>query len=135
MKTSAIPLMMALALVVGSFAAGASEPTRCDQIQWPDSVLERYPDADKACRAVIVRDGVRYVKFTARFVRTDADGNVFVKVRLPDGSTGPRAFKAPQYLDVQSETSRSSYDFRELERGEILDVFIPVTSWSDAGRA
>ena len=128
MKTPATPLMMILALSLACSAASAAEPTGCDQIEWPQAVLDRYPDADKACQAVIVQNGVRYVKFTARFVRIDNDGNVFVKVRLPDGTTAPRAFKAPHYLDVQSQTNRSAYDFRELEKGEILDVFIPMTS-------
>ena len=122
-----------LAMSLGSPAV-AAESTGCDQIEWPEKVLEMYPGADEACQKVITRKGVRYVQFAATFVRADADGNVIVKVRLADGTSTEQEFQAPDYLNVQSESGRSDYDFRELKKGDVLDVFIPETSWAGKGQ-
>jgi hypothetical protein len=129
MTTRATPLLTALAMSLGCGMVSAADTMSCDQIVWPAAVLEEYPDADKACQQVILQNGKRYVQFSAKFVRADADGNVIVKVMMADGKLSQREFKAPQYLDVKSETGMTAYDFRELRAGDVLDVFIPTTLW------
>ena len=131
MKTRALTLLTALALGAGlSTTASSAETFGCDQIVWPAAVLKGFPNAPEACRNVIVRNGVRYAQFTAKFIRADADGKVIVKIRLPGGhTTAAREFFAPQDFEVLSESGDAAYNFDELERGAILDVFIAESRW------
>lgn len=128
-------LLTALLMGSGFSMAVGGERVGCDQIEWPDPVLKGFPDAEKACRKVIVRNGVRYAQFTAKFVRVDADGKVFVTVMMPDGSRPARGFTAPRDLHVLSHSGKTTFDFQELEKGDLLDVFIAETRWSVKGES
>jgi len=132
MKTRVLTLLTALALGAGfATTASSTEPLSCDQIEWPAAVLRGFPDAPEACRNVIVRNGVRYAQFTAKFIRAESDGKVIVKVRLPGGHTSAaREFFAPRDFEVLSESGNSAFYFKELERGAILDVFISESRWT-----
>jgi hypothetical protein len=59
----------------------------CQQVQFSEQVLERFPDARQSCLDVITRDGEEYAVFKAQL--QEVRGNTLrVRVRNPDGSYG-----------------------------------------------
>ena len=48
-------------------------------MKWKAQVLQKYPDINKACKDVVVRDGVRYVKISGK-VRRAANGSLTVRL-------------------------------------------------------
>jgi hypothetical protein len=63
-------------------ASGAS----CDQVNWSDAALAKYPQIGKACQAVVERDGKTYLKFEAE-VRKVAKKGEELTVAFKDGQT------------------------------------------------
>jgi len=83
--------MKKVAFVLASIAASAvftvSAQTQtqstsagsCSDVKWKADVLQKYPDINKACKDVVVRDGVRYVKVSGK-VRRAANGSLTVRL-------------------------------------------------------
>ena len=83
--------MKKVAFVLASIAASAvftvSAQTQtqstsagsCSDVKWKAEVLQKYPDINKACKDVVVRDGVRYVKVSGK-VRRAANGSLTVRL-------------------------------------------------------
>lgn len=115
-----------LAACLGTTAAAAGSPADCAAINWKPDILERFQDIDRACQGVVERDGKRYVRFTVEFVRRHNNGDVEVLMELRGGKPVKRIFHAPSDFSVDSPTGLSDFKFAELERGEILDVFIAL---------
>ncbi|RMF97591.1 MAG: hypothetical protein D6727_05230 [Gammaproteobacteria bacterium] len=111
---------------LGTSTASAGGPEDCAAIDWRPDILQRFVDIDRACQGIVERDGRRYVRFTVEFVRRHNNGDVEVLMELRDGKPVKRIFHAPSDFSVDSPTGLSDFKFAELERGEVLDVFIAL---------
>jgi len=58
----------------------------CDQVNWSDAALAKYPQIGSACQAVVERDGKAYLKFEAE-VRKVAKQGQELTVAFKDGQT------------------------------------------------
>jgi hypothetical protein len=58
----------------------------CDQVNWSDAALAKYPQIGSACQAVLERDGKAYLKFEAE-VRKVAKKGEELTVAFKDGQT------------------------------------------------
>lgn len=122
-----LPLLgIALAGLSGSPAIG-EEIVSCDQIDWKQQILISFDGIQDACQKVIVRDGVRLVRFKVKFVNSDPDGDVHVLMYLRDGTRVERTFSAPQNFRASSESGNSDFRMNELDPGDVLDVDIPLS--------
>jgi hypothetical protein len=90
-----IKIAVCLGCVLGcsAFAAGAqtsvdrsftTSSETCDGITWSDRAVQMYPTIAKACQAVEVRNGKKYVKFEGT-VRRNVDRGKQLVVRFKDG--------------------------------------------------
>jgi len=80
--------LVALAGLGLSVNVSATDLT-CSDITFTPEALAAYEFADKACLAVVDRDGKTYAKFTA--TKVDAFGNsTFLRFKHNDGTEGPR---------------------------------------------
>jgi hypothetical protein len=66
-------------------AVCAQNPAGCQKVQFSQEVLNRFPNAPKACLDVISRDGQDYAVFKAQLDRVS--GNTMrVRIKKPDGT-------------------------------------------------
>jgi hypothetical protein len=90
----------------------------CDQIQWSQEALDKYPKIASACQDVMERDGRYYVKFAGTVRRVSGDN---VTVNFKDGSvltlTPPENMSL--YIDGRPRTVRN------LRRGDELTFYVP----------
>lgn len=62
------------AIVGIPMAAVAAEPNNpCSALHWNAKFLEMYPRAALACQDVVVKDGVKYAKFTGHVIKVNPD--------------------------------------------------------------
>jgi hypothetical protein len=120
-------------MMTGIIAAGlcatpafGEEIVACDEINWKASVLLQFDGAEEACQDVAIRDGTRYVRFEAIFRHARSNGDIYVSVRLHDGTSVEHVFPTPRHLLVSSPSGGSDFAIRELSRGDVLDVYIPI---------
>ena len=80
-----ISLLLACIAVsaAGPVSAQSTSAGSCADVKWKAGVLQKYPDINKSCVDVVVRDGTRYVKVSGK-VRRAANGVVTVRLDHSD---------------------------------------------------
>lgn len=90
MRTTIFVLMsLASAAVLAQSATDKSfgvSGASCDQVNWSDAALAKYPQIGKACQAVVERDGKYYIKFDGE-VRKVAKKGEELTVEFKGGQT------------------------------------------------
>ena len=99
----------------------------CDEVNWEEQILLHFDGIEEACQEVVIRDGDQYVRFEVKFIRATIDGDVHVRMKLQDGTRVERVFPAPKALNVSSNSGMTDFAMHELERGDVLDVYIPMS--------
>jgi len=105
----------------------SEESFGCDDIHWKQQLLVVVDDMEQACQEVVVRRGESYVRFEAEFVRLSSDGDAQVLMVMQDGTRVERSIRAPSDFHVLSYSGKTNFHLRDLSRGDILDVFIPLS--------
>jgi len=102
----------------------------CGNIQFGPSITSQFPNARNACLDVVTREGRQFAHFKGRITRVSGN-QVEAEFKLPDGTYGrPVSFTPPaeQRLRIAGQT----YRFRDLSRGQELDVYLPPDRWEIA---
>jgi len=99
----------------------------CDEVEWKQQILLIFDGIEEACQEVVIRDGNSYVRFEVEFDRATVDGDVFVLMKLQDGTRVERVFPAPRDFHALSSSGKTNFAMRELARGDVLDVYIPMS--------
>lgn len=99
----------------------------CDQIDWKEQILVNFAGIEQACQEIVVRNGHKYVRFEVEFVHASTRGDVDVLLSMRDGRTVARTFSAPASFEASSSSGKSSFHMRDLSRGDMLDVYIPIS--------
>jgi hypothetical protein len=121
----AVSCLLALAWSSASIAQG-----NCGDIEFTGEVARQLPNAADACLDIVERDGRPYAHFEARIVRA-SNSEVVAEFRRPDGSYGdPVSFTPPS--DARVRIQGRSYRYRDLARGQELDVYMPPDRWEIA---
>ncbi len=76
---------LAASLLVSVFAAPAMAAD-CSDVTWHQDVLAQYPSVANACQEVIEKDGKKYVKLKAEFVRYREPHKIQLEVFEQDGN-------------------------------------------------
>jgi hypothetical protein len=122
-----IAILSVLPLLAIGNAASAQMDLTCDDIQFTNAVLSRYPDARNGCIDVVVADGELFAKMTVELLRTGTNRAVF-RFKHPDGSFGPTQ-RADLDPDWRAEIGGREYRIRELQRGQELNLYLPSDRW------
>jgi hypothetical protein len=121
-------LLLGLSIaVLCIFPAYGDDVVECDEVIWEEQILLHFDGIEEACQEVVIRDGNRYVRFEVKFVRATVEGDVYVRMKLRDGTRVERVFPAPKDLSVASASGKTDFAMRDLTRGDVLDVYIPLS--------
>ena len=127
-KTSTVgaaAVLLALAWAQPSMAQG-----NCGNIQFTSAITSQFPQARNACLDVVTRDGQQYAHFQARVVRVQGN-TVEAEFKLPDGTYG-RPISVTPNPDSRVKIQGRTYRYRDLSRGQELDVYLPPDRWEIA---
>ena len=117
---------LAIAALFISLAFG-DDVIECNEVNWKEQLLLIFDGIEEACQEVVIRDGNQYVRCEVKFIRATVDGDVYVRMKLRDGTRVERVFPAPKALSVSSNSGMTDFAMHELERGDVLDVYIPMS--------
>lgn len=123
-RVTAVGLSVA---VLCMYPAFAEDVVGCDDINWTQQVLLQFDGIEEACQEVVIRDGNSYVRFEVEFDHATVDHDVYVKMKMQDGTRVESVFPAPQDFHVLSSSGKTDFNIHELAKGDILDVYIPMS--------
>jgi hypothetical protein len=127
-KTSTVgaaAVLLALAWAQPSMAQG-----NCGNIQFTGDITNRFPQARNACLDVVTREGQQYAHFQARVARVQGN-TVEAEFKLPDG-TYSRPISVTPAADARVKIQGRTYRYRDLSRGQELDLYVPPDRWEIA---
>jgi hypothetical protein len=127
-KTSTVgaaAVLLALAWAQPSMAQG-----NCGNIQFTGDITNRFPQARNACLDVVTREGQQYAHFQARVARVQGN-TVEAEFKLPDG-TYSRPISVTPAADARVRIQGRTYRYRDLSRGQELDLYVPPDRWEIA---
>jgi hypothetical protein len=116
-------VLLALSWTQSSFAQAPS----CNDLNFTGPVAREFPDARKACLDVVEREGKDFAHFQAR-IRNVRGGTVEAEFRMPDG-TYSRPITVTPDPSARVRIGGRDYRWRELSRGQELDVWLPPDRW------
>ncbi len=99
----------------------------CDDLTFTGPVARQFPDARDACLGVETREGRPYAHFNAR-IRNVRSNVVEAEFKLPDGTYGRPITFTPD-PDARVRIAGRDYRYRDLSRGQELDVWLPPDRW------
>ena len=126
MKTNSL---VAASLMVATLGAAqpASAQTGCEDINFDSTITDRFPEAQNSCIGVEMREEQPYALFHAEIVRVSGN-TVSAKFRQPNGEYS-ETYAFDMDSDDRVEIDGRKYRYRELSRGQELDVYVPASRW------
>ena len=115
------------ALLVLFWSQSTFAQGNCGAIAFSDAISSRFPNARNACLDVVERGGKQLAHFQARVTRVRGN-SVEAEFKLPNGKYGrPVTFTPP--ADARTRIAGQSYRYTDLNRGQVLDVYLPPDRW------
>ena len=125
-----IRISMIGACVLGTLAAGANAQTNvdrsftasgktCAEVHWSEATLQKYPQIGNACREVLERDGVRFVKFEGT-LNTNVEHGKELKVKFRGANE--MTLTPPPELNVYIDNRK--VPVHDLKRGDELTFYV-----------
>jgi len=119
-------ILLSLALTGFGFSPAFGDSSRgCEEINWSQQILADFEDIKNACQEVVVRNGKTFVRFEAKLVRVLNDNKMEVLITLKDGDSVERVFSMPSDFQILSYSGKTTFNPKQLDRGDKLDIFIP----------
>ncbi len=120
----------AAAVLIGATAFGiapalAAHPTgpTCMDITWNADLLKSFPRAPAACQEVVVRDGKKFARFTAKVTAIGPD---IVKVRFLNVAGDPgREITIKPGPDSRVVIAGKKVEYSKLRKDDELTVWMP----------
>jgi hypothetical protein len=88
MRSSTRLALCAAILGLSVFPSANAQQSKCQSVQFSDSVLQRFPRAREVCLDVITRNGEEYAVFKADLLRVSGQ-SARMRAKLPDGTHAP----------------------------------------------
>jgi len=121
---------VAVLLLAASWSQVALAQAGCSDLVFTGDIARQYPNANNACLDVVTKDGQPYAHFVARITRVSGN-TVEAEFKQRDGTyTRPISFTPAANARVR--IAGQSYRYRELTRGQELDVYLPPDRWAIA---
>lgn len=121
------------ACALAAFAVGASAQTSvdrsftshgakdCKHIEWSDATLAKYPRIADACRDVMERDGMTFVKFQGTLMSNNNGKELVVKFK---GANEMTLTPPPELKGVYVDNKKEPVPVAELKRGDDLTFYV-----------
>lgn len=116
-----------LGLLLGQQAM-AQDTLTCDDIEWSAVITDQYPEIDKACNAVMEKNGELYARVSIEVLRVRNNVLTF-RVLNRDGSSGG-AFTQNVGTDWRANIGDREVRARDLMRGQRLNIYLPPDRWA-----
>lgn len=117
-------------LLALSWTGAALAQGNCSQLVFTGPVAREFPEARNACLGVETREGRQFAHFQAR-IRSVRGNTVEAEFKMPDGSYS-RPISVTPNPDSRVRIAGQSYRWRDLSRGQELDVYLPPDRWEIA---
>jgi hypothetical protein len=117
---------LCVALVAMPLAAVA-EDKGCDSVNWGQEVLSKFPNAQKACQGVTMKNGEAYAKYTAKVVSNDKKS---VTVHLLDRDQ--KAISEVKFVPNPNQKitiEGKGTNYMDLKKGQVLNLYIAHNRW------
>lgn len=99
----------------------------CRDLTFTGPVARQFPQAQEACLDVETREGRPFAHFQAR-IRSVRGNTVEAEFKMPDG-TYSRPISVTPDPEARVRIGGRSYRYRDLSRGQELDVYLPPDRW------
>jgi len=124
---------LASLLAIPGIAAADDNKMGCDNVNWGADVTEAFPQVQKACQGVTVKNDMAYAHFKAKVYDAKKD-EVTVDFLDRDGKGVSRVKFAPPAdaaVLVRSSTAPDGVktEYSKLQKGSIIDFYIPHDHW------
>lgn len=116
-------LVVSLIALAASPVALAQDAPGCADLEFAKEITDVLPQANQACREVVMKDGEPYARFTAEIVSNQAR-TVRAKFKRADG-TWTESYKFRPDQKARIHIQGQSYRWSEIDRGQQLDVYLP----------
>lgn len=125
MRSSTRLVLCAAVLGLSAFPSVNAQQSKCQSVQFSDSVLLRFPRAREACLDVITRNGEEYAVFKADLLRVSSQ-SARMRAKLPDGSRAPAQTIR---LDPKRRVLVDGKPVRpdQLAVGQVITAYVKVT--------
>jgi len=122
MKRAFLACASLAALAASPIALAQDAPT-CADLEFATAITDVLPQANEACREVVIKDGQPFARFTAEIVFNRAR-TVRAKFQRADGTwTDNYAFRPDQSARIHVQGQ--SLFWSEIQRGQQLDIYLP----------
>jgi hypothetical protein len=126
-KSSSLVGVAATLLALSWSSAGVAQGN-CGNIEFGPEITNQFPNARNACLGIVQRGNEQFARFEAR-IRNVRGSQVEAEFRQADGTWGqPVTFTPP--ADARIRIDNRSYRFRDLSRGQELNVYLPPDRWA-----
>ena len=115
-----------IALLAVPAVAAAGDETGCDNVNFGEDVVAKFPNAAKACHGVTMRDGAAYVHYVAEVVAADKETVTVHLIGRDDKGLAKVKF-APARATINVDGKKT--EFRHLKRGTRVDLWIEHNRW------
>jgi hypothetical protein len=124
-QTMAAAAMLACIAALGVTTAMAEHPAgpTCMDIQWNAELLKSFPRAAAACQEVVVHNGKKFARFTAKVTAVGPDA---VKVRFLTSAGNPeREISLKPGPSARVEIKGKKVDYSKLQKDDVLTFWVP----------
>ncbi len=94
--------------------------TRCEDVNWSNQTLSRYPRIAKSCQSVVQRGGKYFVVFSGTVTGVAHSGRDLT-VQFKDGDRVTMNPPSDMMVDIEGTMTRA----QELQRGQELTFYVP----------
>jgi hypothetical protein len=110
---------------LGGTTAMAEPPAgpQCADIQWNAELLKSFPRAAVVCQEVVVRNGKKYARFTAKVTAVEPKV-VTVRFLTPAGNE-ERELSLRPGADSRVEMKGKKVEYSTLHKGDVLTFWVP----------
>ena len=119
--------VLCVALIAMPLSAMAADAAGCDSVNWGQGVLAKFPNAQKACHGVTMKNGEAYAHYVAKVVANDKDA---MTANLMDTDNKPIAeVKFVPNPDQKITIGGKSTKMQDIKKGDKLDLWIQHSRW------
>ena len=123
-----LPVIGALLCLLLGQQAMAQDTLTCDDIEWSATITDQYPEIDKACNAVMEKNGELYARVSIEVLRVRNNVLTF-RVLNRDGTSGG-SFTQNVGSNWRANVGDREIRARDLMRGQRLNIYLPPDRWA-----
>jgi hypothetical protein len=118
---------LCVALLALPLVGVAKEEIGCDSVNWGEEVLAKFPNAEKACHGVTMKNDEAYAHYVAKVVAKDSESVTVHLIDKDDKAISEIKFVPNPAQNIKINGKDTKY--QDLEKGTKLDLYIQHTRW------